>query len=209
MPRVYASSYLAALCVSIATPSARAQTTEFRPELDFYYKSSDHARTFLQIAGQTQNVGLPHDPLVGLFEDFLFASDGYIRGGYRYNFRSYESRPMVEATVRVFKAGPVLMLNRNRAEWRWVDRKYSYRIRDRVAVQRVPPPKGLQLAPYAMFEAYYDSKYRMIDRLAPRVGTTMSIMGPASLELYYLRQDNLRGKPVYANIGGLIFAFSY
>ena len=209
MPRARTSSFLAALGLAVAAASSRAQTTEYRPELDFYYKSADHARTFLQIAGQADNTGLSHDPLVGLFEDFLFAPDGYIRGGYRYNFRSYESRPLVEATFRVFKAGPVRMLNRNRVEWRWVDGKYSYRARDRVELGRVPPPKGLGLAPYAMFEAYYDSKPRTIDRLAPRVGTTMRVMGPASIDLYYLRQDNLRSKPVYKNIGGLIFQFSY
>jgi hypothetical protein len=45
--------------------------------------------------------------------------------------------------------------------------------------------------------------------LAPRVGATVRIVGPASMDLYYLRQDNLRSKPVYKNIGGLIFKFSY
>lgn len=207
MRRVRTSLCVAAL--GLASVVARAQTTQYRPELDFYYKSSDHARTFLQIAGQAESGSLPHDPLVGLFEDFLFVPDGYIRGGYRYNFRSYESRPLVETTFRVFRAGPVRMLNRNRAEWRWVDGKYSYRLRDRVALERVPPSTGLGPAPYAMFEAYFDSKPRTIDRLAPRVGITLRIMGPASMDLYYLRQDNLRSKPVYTNIGGLIFQFSY
>jgi Protein of unknown function (DUF2490) len=199
----------AALGVSVAVAPARAQTTQYRPELDVYWKSSAHWRTFFQLAGQEENSESPRDPLIGLFEDYLFAPDGYLRAGYRYNLHSYESRPLVELAFRVFKIGPVRLLNRNRVEWRWVDGKYSYRARERVQLQRVPPPKGLGLAPYAMFEAYYDSRYRTIARLAPRVGTTMRLLGPASMDLYYMRQDNLRGKPAYVNIGGLIFEFSY
>ncbi len=203
------SARIAALGVALAAATAHAQQTQWRPELDFYYKWSNDTRTFLQIAGQAENGDLARDPLIGLFQDYLFVPDGYVRAGYRYNLRSYESRPLIETMFRMFKAGPVRMLNRNRVEWRWVDGKYSYRVRDRVQLQRVPPPHGLGLAPYAMFEAYYDSRYHTIARLAPRAGTTMRLTGSASVDLYYMRQDDLRGKPAYANIGGLIITFSY
>jgi len=206
---VWTSSRLAAAVIAIATAAGRAQTTQYRPELDVYWKSSDHARTFFQLAGQAEHAPVSRDPLIGLFEDFLFVPDGYVRGGYRYNLHSYESRALVELAFRVFKAGPVRFLNRNRVEWRWVDGKYSYRARERVQLQRVPPPKGLGLAPYAMFEAYYDSRFRTIARLAPRLGSEARLGGPASMDLYYLRQDNLRGKPAYVNIGGLIIKLSY
>jgi hypothetical protein len=199
----------AAVGAMIAVASSDAQTTQYRPELDIYWKSSSHARTFFQVGGQEENSQSPTDPLIGLFEDFLFDPDGYLRAGYRYNLHSYESRPLVEAAFRVFKTGPVRLLNRNRVEWRWVDGKYSYRIRERVQLQRVPPPKGLGLAPYAMFEAYYDSRYRTIARLAPRVGTSLRLGGPAAMDVYYMRQDNLRGRPAYVNTGGLILQFSY
>jgi hypothetical protein len=209
MPWLRTSSSVAAFSVAIGLAAAHGQTTQYRPELDFYWTSSPHARTFFQLAGEAENGDTPHDPLTGLFEDFLFVPDGYIRGGYRYNLHSYESRPLVEAAFRVFKAGSVRLLNRSRAEWRWVDSKYSYRVRERLQLQRVPPPHGLGLAPYAMLEAYYDSRFRTIARLAPRLGSTVRLGGPASMDLYYMRQDNLRGKPAYANIGGLIIEFAY
>ncbi len=195
--------------VVIGVATARGQTTQYRPELDVYWTSSRHARTFFQLAGQAENGEIARDPLIGLFEDFLFAPDGYVRGGYRYSLRSYESRPLIEAAFRVFKAGPVRLLSRSRAEWRWVDGACSYRLRERLQLERVPPSQGLGLAPYAMLEAYYDSRFRTIARLAPRLGTRARLGGPASLDLYYMRQDNLRGKPAYANIGGLIIQLSY
>ena len=60
-----------------------------------------------------------------------------------------------------------------------------------------------------MFEAYYDSRFRTIARLEPRVGSTFRLGGPASMDLYYMREDNLRGKPAYVNIGGLIIQLAY
>jgi hypothetical protein len=45
----------AALGVSVAVAPARAQTTQYRPELDVYWKSSAHWRTFFQLAGQEEN----------------------------------------------------------------------------------------------------------------------------------------------------------
>ncbi len=209
MSRLRTSARLAALGVATAIASARAQTTEYRPEVDIYYKWSNYTRTFFQLAGEAENSETPHDPLIGLFQDFLFVPDGYIGGGYRYNLHSYESRPLIEAAFRVFKVGPVRLLNRNRVEWRWVDGKYSYRVRERAQVQRVPPATGLGLAPYAMLEAFYDSRFRTIARLAPRLGSEARLGGPASMDLYYLRQDNLRGRPAYVNIGGLIIKLTY
>jgi hypothetical protein len=209
MPGLRKSAGRVAAAIGLAVAAAHAQTTEYRPELDVYWRSADHARTFLQLAGQDEESQTPHNPLIGLFEDFLFVPDGYVRGGYRYSLDTYESRPLVEAALRVFKAGPVRLLTRSRVEWRWVDGKYSYRARERLELGRIPPPKGLGLAPYAMFEAYYDSRFRTIARLEPRGGSTLQLGGPVSMDLYYMREDNLRGKPAYVNIGGLIIQLAY
>jgi hypothetical protein len=93
---------------------------------------------------------------------------------------------------------------------RWVNGEPSYRIRERLHFQRVPPkPRGLALAPYGTVEVYYDSRFGAISRLAGRVGTEARLVGPASVDVYVARQDNLRESPSYVNALGMTIKLVY
>jgi hypothetical protein len=195
--------------------SAEAQTSELWPELDVYWQPAEHQRTFLEISASAEQEGSKRQDTGGLYQDYLFLPNGYVRGGYRYTFSTHdasyrESRLVGEWVERVFSHGMARLVNRARFEMRWVNGDPSYRIRERIHLQRVPPnPRWPALAPYGTFEVYYDSRLGAISRLAGRVGTEARLFGPASIDVYVARQDNLRESPSYVNALGVTIKLVY
>jgi len=194
---------------------AGAQTSEWWPELDVYWQPAEHQRSFLELSASAEQEGSKRQATAGLYQDYLFLPNGYVRGGYRYTFSTHdasyrESRLVGEWVERVFSHGMLRLVNRARFEMRWVNGDPSYRIRERLHLQRVPPkPHGLALAPYGTFEVYYDSRFGAVSRLAGRVGSEARLVGPASVDVYVARQDNLRESPSYVNALGVTVKLVY
>lgn len=198
-------------------PSAHAQkpTTEFWPELDIYWTPALHQRTFFELSSSAEREGSKREDSIGLYQDYLMLPGGYWRGGFRYTFsardNSYkEYRIVGEGTFRTWSRGLARLVNRTRLEIRDVNNAWSYRIRERAHLQRVPVnDKGLALAPYVTFEAYYYSQYNTIARLGGRVGSEARVWGPASVDVYFARQNNTRTRPKYINALGLTTKLTY
>lgn len=195
--------------------SGGAQTNELWPELDVYWQPAEHQRTFLELSASAEQEGSKRQDTAGLYQDYLFLPNGYVRGGYRYTFSTHdasyrESRLVGEWVERVFSHGKARLVNRARFEMRWVNGDPSYRIRERLHLQRVPPnTRWPALAPYGTVEVYYDSRLGAISRLAGRVGTEARLFGPASIDVYVARQDNLRESPSYVNALGTTVKLAY
>jgi hypothetical protein len=68
--------------------------------------------------------------------------------------------------------------------------------------------RGRAYAPYGTLEAYYDSRYGAIARLAGRMGTEMRLDGRTLLDVYIARQNNLRSTPQYVNALGATLKLS-
>lgn len=208
---------LAATCVLVLSTVAHAQkpATELWPELDIYWTPAAHQRTFLELSSSTDREGPEREDTIGLYQDYLMLPAGYLRGGFRYTFSSHDNsyreyRFVGEATFRTWSRGMARLVNRTRLELRDVNNDWSYRIRDRLHFQRVPVnQKGLALAPYITFEAYYYSQYNTIARVGGRVGSEAHIHGPASIDLYVARQNNSRTAPRYVNALGLTVKLNY
>jgi hypothetical protein len=205
----------AAAALIAVVRSAGAQTSELWPELDVYWQPAEHQRTFLELSASAEQEGSKRQATAGLYQDYLFLPSGYVRGGYRFTFSTHdasyrESRLVGEWVERVLSHGMARLVNRARFEMRWVNGEPSYRIRERLHFQRVPPkPRGLALAPYGTVEVYYDSRFAAISRLAGRVGTEARLVGPASVDVYVARQDNLRESPSYVNALGMTIKLVY
>jgi hypothetical protein len=205
---------VAALLVWIAT-SASAQATELWPELDVYWRPAEHQRTFLELSASSDRDSPKREGTVGLYQDYLRLPTGYLRGGYRFSFSTHdasyrESRIVGEGVVTCYSKGLARLVDRVRVELRWVNSQYSYRIRERLHLQRVPPkPKGLALAPYGTFEVYYDSRFRTIARLAGRVGSEAQLARRVAIDVYVARQNNSRDTPRYVNALGVTTKLSY
>jgi hypothetical protein len=196
----------------VAAKASSQSATEVWPELDVYWQPALHQRTYLELSTSTEREGSKREGSVGLYQDYLQLPSGYLRLGYRYT-RSLrdntyrESRLVGEVTLAVYsnhRFPRLRLVNRTRIELRDVNEDFSYRLRDRLHLQRVALDSGgRMLAPYGTFEAYYDSRYNTIARLGARVGTEMHLWGPVSTDLYVARQDNSRGAPKGVNALGV------
>ena len=203
------------LLVFGAVAHAQKPTTQFWPELDVYWTPAVHQRTFLESSSSTEQDGPKREDSIGLYQDYLMLPAGYVRAGLRYthsvNDNSYqEFRFVGEGTFRTWSRGLARLVSRSRIEIRDVNSDWSYRIRERLHLQRIPVHQnGLAIAPYITLEAYYYSQYNTIARLGGRVGSEAHVYGPAWVDLYIARQDNTRTLPKYVNALGLTAKLTY
>ena len=192
-----------------------AQSTEVWPEVDAYWQPATHQRTMLELSLSTEREGTKREGTVGIYQDYTWLPRGYLRGGYRFTFStrdaSYrESRLVGELTLGGGLAPRVRLVNRVRTELRWVNGEYSYRLRDRLHIQRMPrDSRGRAYAPYGTFEMYYDSRFDAVSRLGARLGTEMRLSGRTALDLYIARQNNLHSTPKYVNALGSTLKLIY
>ena len=209
--------FRAAVLVVLVAAAGHAQkpTTEFWPELDVYWTPAVHQRTFLELSSSSEREGPKREDSIGLYQDYLMLPVGYWRGGFRYTVSAHDNsyreyRFVGEGTFRTWSRGLVRFVNRTRLEIRDVNDAWSYRIRERAHLQRIPVnDKGLGLAPYVTFEAYYYSQYNTIARLGGRVGSEARVWGPVGVDVYFARQDNTRTLPRYVNAIGLTTKLTY
>ena len=195
----------------IVTPSRvlSAQSTEVWPEVDVFWQPAEHQRSMLELSLSTEREGTKREGSIGIYQDYTWLPRGYLRGGYRYTFSiqdaSYrESRLVGELALGSSVARRLRLVNRARTELRWVNGEYSYRVRDRLHLQRTPrDSRGRAYAPYGTFEAYYDSRFGTIARVGARVGVDMHLAGRTTLDVYLARQNNLRSTPKYVNALGM------
>jgi hypothetical protein len=91
-----------------------------------------------------------------------------------------------------------------------VNGDFSYRVRDRVQLQRDGAPAIRSLfIPYGTFEAYWDSRFGRVSRLAGRLGNLMRFDRHTSLDLYLARQDNSRSTLGAINALGVTLSLTY
>ncbi|MBW8770678.1 MAG: hypothetical protein JF589_13050 [Gemmatimonadetes bacterium] len=191
-----------------ATAGAQA-SSELWPELDVYWTPAKHQRTMLELSRSSEREAAKQQASVGLYQDYLQLPSGYLRAGYRYTFStndaSYrESRIVTEVTTRVAGATSWRLVERTRAEFRWVNGDYTWRLRERLHLQRFfSSPVRFDPRPYGTFEAYYYSQYNTIARLAGRVGVEFRVWRASDIDLYLARQENSRGEPRRVNALGL------
>jgi hypothetical protein len=203
-----AKALAAAATMMMAARPLAAQASEIWPELDVYWQPALHQRSVLELSSSNDRDSPTRNVTIGAYQDYVFLPAGYLRAGYRYSFSTHdasyrESRLVGEATLRVASWGKLRLVERTRGEWRWVNGQPSYRVRERLHLQRwLPNQRGLAPAPYVTFEVYYDSRIGGISRVAGRVGLEARLLGPVWIDVYVARQNNQRELPAYVNALG-------
>lgn len=210
------------LLVMASSLCAAAQTFQFLPEVGLNVKINDKMR-FYFVASQTRengagssgeigpNIDFFLNPLVRLKRITVFQLDQSksrpltFRFGYRYMPAidgPTEHRVIMEATPRYPLIRGVLLTNRNRCDLRFIDGKFSWRYRNRLAAERTFTLKSVRFAPYARVEAFYDSNYEKFSRVSFDVGSTFPIGRHTELEGYYQHQNDT-GKSPNRQLDGL------
>ncbi len=113
-----------------------------------------------------------------------------------------ENRLAVEATPRFRPPLDLLVSDRNRVEFRWVNGEYSTRYRNRLTVERDVLIGELHVAPYASAEVFYDgAKHWYEEQYA--AGLQLPYKRSFKFSLYYLRQNCTTCSPAHLNVVGM------
>jgi hypothetical protein len=198
-----------ALFVLLFVLPAKAQSEEqFWPEVGVYVKINQDMRLYFQAESKREdqqviglNLGASFDyylkPFFNVKRFIFFQLDEarsrplLLRAGYQYlpsTDGSTEQRIVLEATPRFPLKSGLMVIDRNRADLRFIDGKFSWRYRNRLTLEREFAIKSYFLLPFIRIEGYYDSNYE-------KWSTTATSIGCAELELYYEHQNQTGMSP--------------
>jgi hypothetical protein len=212
---------------------ARAQdadsTSEVWPEFDIFIKLNEKSRIFvLYAATKQEDLGSYADGQTGIHFDFytipafrpviasidqsrskfLMVRVGYLVSWPRNNSgTSTEHMATAEATARAQLRGGLLLSDRNRFDFRWVEGNPRHRYRNRLKLERTFAISRFQFTPYGHAELFYDLKPRDWSRLRYAAGAEFSITKRIVVEGYFLRQNTWASVPQFVNAVGTAVQF--
>lgn len=175
---------------------------ELKTDEDFPYRQANFGAS---LGYQWSRMSGPHRVNNdGDKENFLVTAVGYehletIQSG----SDKFENRILVDATPRVRPTGRLLLADRNRVEFRWVDGAYSTRYRNRLTAEYDLEVKDFLLTPYASAEFFYNITKGTWNEEQYAAGVTVPYRKLLSVDLYYLRQNCPGCGPPHLNVFGL------
>jgi len=132
-----------------------------------------------------------------------------VAAGYEYLETTEGTRPGPEnritlgVTPQARPIGGLLLSDRNRVEFRWVDGAYSSRYRNRVGVDYVTKVSSVRLTPYAQAEFFYDITKDAWNEERYTLGIEWPYRRILKLATYYTRQACDGCSPEGVNILGI------
>ncbi len=207
---------------------------EFWPEIDVYINVKPKVRLYLlgTISKSVEDGEIRNaqgfEAQIGAHVDYIPNDRIILRAGYRFGTsvgdadEPYkEHRLLTEQTLRKLLPGDLLLSDRNREDFRFVNGVFSFRYRNRVSVEReVHLFKGRTITPYVSAEIFYDTRTSAWNRNRLSVGFQQSLRrGPLRkmlvpkrqviLDLYYMRQNDSRSEIQHVNAIGAALAFYF
>jgi hypothetical protein len=230
--------WLFLLLFAINSQATRAQESathrEFWPEIDVFIHLKPKLRLFFLGTlsksvedGEARNAQA-YEAQIGAHVDYILNEHVILRAGYRYGssvgstsdpFK--EHRFLAEQTLRKMLPGDVLLSDRNREDFRFVNGDFSFRYRNRVTVEREFHLFGKRaITPYVSGELFYDTRYDIWNRNRYAVGVQTSLRrGPLMkmllpkrqiiLDIYYMRQNDSRSDTPHVNALGAALSFYF
>lgn len=122
---------------------------------------------------------------------------------------SFENQLVAEFTPRWRPPAELLVTDRNRLEFRWVDGDYSTRYRNRLTVERASRIGGVRFTPYASAEFFYDWAKGSWNEEQYAAGIEWPYKHVLKLSTYYLYQDCTTCNPRQVNVAGLSLNYFY
>lgn len=190
--------------ISISKPLVKAK--------DKHDKSFDRlSLNFTEIFRFGNNVKLVSDHRIGFGFDFKINPNITLTSNYLYiyskpklNTRDYENRFGFAVTFEK-KFGKITLKDRNLLEYRAKNSKpNSFRYRNRFTFSyQVTKDKKEIFSPFISVDPHYDFAVKKWNRNELFAGITRKINKNLSLDIFYLRQDNISGLPKTINGFGL------
>jgi len=234
--RIIISVFLVLVLTGTQAANAQESTTrkEFWPEIDVYITVKPKVRLYLTGTvsksvedGELRNAQ-GYEGQIGVHVDYIPNKHVILRTGYRYgtsvgsNSEPFkEHRFLTEQTLRKLLPRDLLLSDRNREDFRFVNGDFSFRYRNRVTLEReFHLFKGRTITPYVSGEIFYDTRYNTWNRNRFAVGVQQSLRrGPLQkmllpkrqviLDLYFMRQNDSRSDIRHVNAIGAALAFYF
>ena len=207
---------------------------EVWPEIDVYIHVKPKVRLYLlgTVSKTAEDGELRNaqgfEAQIGAHIDYIPNDHLILRAGYRYGTSVGDSddpfkehRLLTEQTLRKMLPGELLLSDRNREDFRFVDGDFSFRYRNRVTIEReVHLFRGRTITPYVSGEIFYDTRSSAWNRNRLAVGFQQSLRrGPLRrmllpkrqviLDLYFMRQNDSRAETQHVNGIGAALAFYF
>jgi hypothetical protein len=197
-------------CISVS-----AQTVEFAPEVNSHLKINSFLRTYVEVkddrdAGETEqfmigpSIQFYLKPLLKLKRITLFDLDDarkrvlILETGYR-----YLDAPGIPPTNRMQPVmtfhfplvARILLSDRNRADLDWKNGEFTWRYRNKLALQRTIALHSYHLIPYIAVEPYYLSQYDKWSTTALYAGCLFPVGKHVQFNSYYEHENNTGKSP--------------
>jgi hypothetical protein len=193
----------------------KAQTLQFLPEVDAYYKVNSEVRVYFQ-AKETREGGDPTQAELGPSVEFylkpwlklkdatIFDLDDskkralVLAVGYRYlpsPNAPPENRLRLDLTFHFPMKAKILISDRNRADLDWQRGKFTWRYRNRLTVQKTLTINSYHPGPYVSVEPFYQSQYQKWSTTALYAGCLFPIGKHVQFDPYYEHQNNTGKSP--------------
>jgi hypothetical protein len=200
---------------AFAGSCARAQAPQVLPEIDTYLSINPMIRAYFQAEGDRDG-GVPIQstlgpslqlylkPLLKLKKVTAFDLDDakkrplVVEAGYRVITapnEPIENRFMPMATFALPTKGLLLITDRNRADLDWKGGVFSWRYRNKLAVQRTFSIRSFHMSPYLSAEAYYTSQYSKWSTTDLEAGSLFPVGKHVQFDAYFEHENNTGKKP--------------
>ena len=191
----------------------RAQTFQFLPEADAYYRIQPDIRFSFQ-AKETREAGDPTQAEIGPSFDFFLKPLIRLRDVTAFDLDDSKSRPLqlsigyryvpspdkptvqrgvLAATFHFPLMAKILLTDRNRFDLDWSNGQFTWRYRNRPTLERRVKIGSYHPAPYVSSEFYYQSQYHKFSTTALYTGCLLPVGKHVEFDPYYDHQ-NITGK---------------
>jgi hypothetical protein len=206
---------LCLLLVPTLSVLAKAQPTQFLPEIDVYYSINPLVRASFQ-AKQTREGGDPTQAEIGPSIDLYLKPWIKLQNAAIFDLDQAKQRALVFSTGYRVLPSPnapvtnrweliatanfplrwgILLSDRNRADLDWQSGKFDWRYRNRLSLERSITLGSHHPRVYVRDEEFYESSYEKWSTTALYVGGNYSVGRLLDLGPYYCHQNNTGKSP--------------
>ena len=197
------------------SPPARAQDTQFLPEIDANFRVNSYTQAYVQ-AKNDRDGGDPQQftfgpsiqfylkPLVRLKRVTLFDLDEtksrtlVVESGYRIITAPdtpNENRLIEAAIIHLPLFAGILLSDRNRFDLDWKNGAFTWRYRNKLALQRTVSIHSFHFIPYVAAEPFYESQYNKWSSTDLYAGSLFPVGKHVEFNSYFQFENDTGKKP--------------
>ncbi|PWT94198.1 MAG: hypothetical protein C5B55_03060 [Blastocatellia bacterium] len=101
----------------------------------------------------------------------------------------HENRLLIQSTPKYILPWHILLQNRNRIEFRWIDAEYNFRYRNKLIVDVPLKIRGFRITPFTSGELFWDRNRKAWNQNQYAFGVRWPLRKWFGVDTYYMRQN--------------------